>query len=319
MLRLFVTSAVLVAALATGARAASPTPSPAPSPKPLPLQMGQVTGTVQAYTVRPGEDLETIAFTHGVAVTNVVQPSKGLVKNGLKRGMKLFVDQRQIVPVFPPTLSGIVLNLPEAEVYLLDNGNIVKRYPVGVSLGDQDWRAPVGDFKVVDKEKNPTWHIPKSIQKERAKKGLAPKTEVAPGVKNPLGSRWIGFADGTVGFHGTPDSTSIKRATSHGCVHFLKADIEDLYDRVEVGTPVHVVYQPVVMANNLGAMWLSAFPDFYERHVDYRATVKQLAGPAYGTLDLHKVEQWLRAKDGLVHNVSRIAPNPATGAASPAP
>jgi lipoprotein-anchoring transpeptidase ErfK/SrfK len=65
--------------------------------------------------------------------------------------------------------------------------------------------------------------------------------KVIPGgdPQNPLVARWIGF-NGSVGFHGTKSIDSLGRSASHGCVRMAPADVIDLYQRVEVGTPVVV-------------------------------------------------------------------------------
>jgi lipoprotein-anchoring transpeptidase ErfK/SrfK len=54
---------------------------------------------------------------------------------------------------------------------------------------------------------------------------------IAPGPKNQLGERWIGFwTDGkdVIGFHGTPDVKLIGTATSHGCVRMHNRDVKAL-------------------------------------------------------------------------------------------
>ena len=54
---------------------------------------------------------------------------------------------------------------------------------------------------------------------------------------NPLKARWMGIVNG-VGIHGTGEDASIGSAASHGCIRMHVADVEDLYPRVPVGTPV---------------------------------------------------------------------------------
>ena len=39
------------------------------------------------------------------------------------------------------------------------------------------------------------------------------------------------------GIHGTEETYSLGSAASHGCVRMAIPDVEELYDRVEVGTP----------------------------------------------------------------------------------
>lgn len=277
----------------------------------LPLGPGAVTGQVNTYTVKPGDRLPAIAAFHGVHPIRITRPSAGALRDGLETGEPIFIDQRRILPSFQPWVDGIVLNIPEAHVYLLERGQVVKDYPVAVS--DPDWQAPIGQFKVVDMEKHPTWHVPPEIQEEMRENGQEVKTKVPPGPENPLGPRWIGFADGTYGFHGTTAPTSIKTYSSHGCVRFLNAHITDLYDRVSLGTPVRVYYQPVLLSVDHDAVWLSAYPDVYGRDIDYRAAVNSLAETARvgDRLDWKRIEEALARKDGIVTDV--------TLKASPAP
>ena len=42
------------------------------------------------------------------------------------------------------------------------------------------------------------------------------------------------------GIHGTDETDSIGHAFSHGCVRMLIPDVIDLYNRVQVGTPVYI-------------------------------------------------------------------------------
>ena len=41
--------------------------------------------------------------------------------------------------------------------------------------------------------------------------------------------------------HGTPDSTGMGEVGSHGCVRMRNADVIELFDLVEAGTPVLVL------------------------------------------------------------------------------
>lgn len=123
----------------------------------------------------------------------------------------------------------LVLSLSQRalEVRYADQPTV--RYEVAV--GQADWQTPTGEFHVVNKIENPAWQHPIT------------KDEVPSGPDNPLGSRWIGFwSDGQaqIGFHGTNQEELIGEAVSHGCVRMRNQDIQDLYQRVEVGTAVKV-------------------------------------------------------------------------------
>ena len=49
----------------------------------------------------------------------------------------------------------------------------------------------------------------------------------------------MGFYDGA-GIHGTDALNSLGTAASHGCVRMAIQDVIELYDRVDVGTLIHV-------------------------------------------------------------------------------
>ncbi|HEV3000819.1 MAG TPA: L,D-transpeptidase/peptidoglycan binding protein [Solirubrobacteraceae bacterium] len=112
-------------------------------------------------------------------------------------------------------------------------GELVRSYRVAV--GEPRYPTPMGSFSVQGKQVDPPWNVPDS---EWAGK-LAGQTIPGGDPRNPLKARWIGF-NGSVGFHGTSSVGSLGTAASHGCVRMSEADVIDLYERVEVGTPVLV-------------------------------------------------------------------------------
>ncbi|WP_306659620.1 L,D-transpeptidase [Priestia megaterium] len=94
-----------------------------------------------------------------------------------------------------------------------------------VATGKTWDKTPVGFFKVVNKIKSLpyyTGHIP----------GGDPR--------NPLGKCWLGL--NANGIHGNNNESIIEKYVSQGCVRMHNADIEKLYDKVQVGTPVAITY-----------------------------------------------------------------------------
>jgi len=151
-----------------------------------------------------------------------------------------------------PSASGsdlareLVLDRRRRQLLVLEQGRPLRRFPVAVGM--PGWETPVGRFQVIEKQADPVWEHPVS------------GARFQPGPDNPLGSRWIGFhrdcagrrgfngqehlvVEGCVvsGFHGTPNRDSIGRAVSHGCVRLLDEHIRELFELVELGTPVTVV------------------------------------------------------------------------------
>lgn len=119
------------------------------------------------------------------------------------------------------------------ELRLFKNFKLAKKYRVAV--GAQGHETPAGTYTINDKQVNPSWHVPLSDWA-----GDLAGTVVPPGPSNPIKARWMGFFDGA-GIHGTSDRGSIGSPASHGCVRMLEEDVIDLYDRVPVGSTIHVV------------------------------------------------------------------------------
>lgn len=125
--------------------------------------------------------------------------------------------------------TSLVIKLSDRRVYLYRGDKLEKSYPIAV--GKAGWETPVGSYKVIEMQRDPTWQHPWTGK-------LIP-----PGADNPLGARWIGFwTDGKnfIGFHGTPQEQLVGQAVSHGCVRMRNQDVLALYAQVNVGTPVTV-------------------------------------------------------------------------------
>ena len=103
-----------------------------------------------------------------------------------------------------------------------------------IAVGAAGLETPAGTYSINDKQTNPTWHVPDSDWAGK----LAGKS-IPPGPDNPIKARWMGFYDGA-GIHGTDAINSLGTAASHGCVRMAIKDVVDLYDRVDVGTVIHV-------------------------------------------------------------------------------
>ncbi len=134
----------------------------------------------------------------------------------------------QVVPNVTPRL---VISLSSRRVTLYSGKTQIKSYPIAV--GREGWETPTGEFKVMDMQQNPIWINP-----------FTGKSIPSGDPKNPLGAYWIGFwTDGNnwIGFHGTPESSSVGQAASHGCVRMYNQDIEALFQEVSLGTSVRVV------------------------------------------------------------------------------
>lgn len=130
-------------------------------------------------------------------------------------------------------LGYIRIDLSERKLYLYDGADgLLATYRVAVGMSSHP--TPTGDFRIMSKAKNPIWNPPDSAWAE----GMGP---VPPGPENPLGTRWMGLNSPGIGIHGTPAPSSIGTAASHGCIRMKIPEVEDLFDRVFVGTSVEIV------------------------------------------------------------------------------
>ncbi len=161
----------------------------------------------------------------------------------------------------------IRINIPELMLRVYDNGKLVKEYPV--ALGTYYEKTPVGNYKISYKEQNPTW-IPGS--------GFSDKTPVPPGPDNPLGSRWMEFSPG-YGIHGTNKDWDIQYPVSGGCIRMHNADVEELYELVDVETPVTVTYQTLILKERNKSIYLTVLPDIYNNNDASKAKVSELFKP----------------------------------------
>jgi hypothetical protein len=153
-------------------------------------------------------------------------------------------SRRVSIPTRPVRPRWTVRNLPRRygtyllvsrETYTLrlyKHLKLVKTY--GIAVGMQGLDTPAGLYDINDKQINPSWHVPNS-----AWAGDLAGRIIPPGPDDPIKSRWMGFWDGA-GIHGTTEDWSIGHAASHGCIRMHIWDVEDLYPRVPLHTPIYV-------------------------------------------------------------------------------
>jgi L,D-transpeptidase ErfK/SrfK len=124
----------------------------------------------------------------------------------------------------------IVVSIPERKLILIEAGRVVKTYTVAVGAAASP--TPAGTFAVVARVLDPAWYQPGKV--------------VPPGPANPLGPRWIGLNRKGYGIHGTNSPSSIGGAKSHGCIRMRNADVQELFDLVEVGDTVELLAEPLL-------------------------------------------------------------------------
>ena len=150
---------------------------------------------------------------------------------------------RQISPNFLPTIvdytgpykpGTIIINTEQRYLYLVQRDGTARRYGVGVGKPGFEW---AGTHKITRKAEWPDWRPPKEMLQRRPDL----PTFMEGGPRNPLGARALYLGSTLYRIHGSNQPWTIGHAVSSGCIRMRNQDVEDLYERVGVGTEVHVI------------------------------------------------------------------------------
>ena len=246
----------VIAALTTAAIGAAQAPAPDVTSPPQAVLVG---GRI-VYDVKAGDTLASISARFGVAQPSLTEMNRLAQPGRLIVGQPLVIDNTHLVLVDPRV--SLTINIAQ-RLLVLAEPDRVTAYPVTVGL--RTWPTPVGAFTIVEKETNPAWDVPISIQREMEAQGRPVITRMAPSPLNPLGAHWLRLSRPGIGIHGTNAPTSIYRFASHGCIRMHPDDVAELFGRVSRGTTGVLLYQPVIVGTVDGRIWLEVNRDEYRR------------------------------------------------------
>jgi lipoprotein-anchoring transpeptidase ErfK/SrfK len=185
-------------------------------------------GSIQPVAGKNGRRLDAGRLTSQIE-SALVEPTSERELRARVVVVKPEVTTKELASKYPKI---IVVNKASTSVTLYENLKPAKTYQVAV--GAAGYPTPSGRFTIQNKQVDPVWNVPNSDWA-----GDLAGRSIPPGPQNPLKARWMGIYGGA-GFHGTADVGSIGSAASHGCVRMAIPDVIDLYERVDVGTPVFV-------------------------------------------------------------------------------
>jgi L,D-transpeptidase ErfK/SrfK len=178
-------------------------------------------------------------------------------------GSEIMLPGRRILP--PGPREGIVVNLPEHRLYYYPKPKknekpVVITYPV--SIGKMDWTTPLGETRVIQKQKHPNWYPPASVRKEHIANGDPLPAVVKAGPDNPLGDYAMRLAagNGTYLIHGTNNPMAVGMAITHGCIRMYPEDVAALFPLIPMGTKVWLINEPVKTAFVDGELLLEVHP-----------------------------------------------------------
>jgi lipoprotein-anchoring transpeptidase ErfK/SrfK len=143
--------------------------------------------------------------------------------------------QRQLVDYQTTEPAGtIIVDTPNTFLYLVLGNGKAMRYGIGVGREGFTWS---GIERVSKMAEWPDWHPPPEMIERQP---YLPRF-MAGGESSPLGARALYLGKSIYRIHGTNQPSTIGTFVSSGCIRLTNADVEDLYQRVTVGTRVVVL------------------------------------------------------------------------------
>ncbi len=188
---------------------------------------GDVTGAIPApasRTAAPASDPTVVA-----ALPPEDQPEQGPPQQLPPRFQRQLVDYPTTEPA-----GTIIVDTSHTYLYLVMGHGKALRYGIGVGREGFTWS---GTERISRMKEWPDWYPPKEMIERQP---YLPRF-MAGGESNPLGARALYLGNTLYRIHGTNQPSTIGTFVSSGCIRLENADIEDLFDRVQVGTRVVVL------------------------------------------------------------------------------
>lgn len=262
-------------------------------------RQGSVIGRQKTYLIKDDESLPEIARRYDIGYGAITSANPGVDPFVPDPGRRIILPTEWILPD-APFRKGIVVNIAEMHlfVYARNDSHTVTAFPIGI--GDQGTETPIGTFTIIEKIRNPSWHVPKSIRKEKPDLPAV----VPPGPDNPMGSHALRLSNRTVLIHGTNRPWGIGARNSHGCIRLYQKDIARLFGMVRRGTEVTIVNQPVKAAVRGDHIFLEVH-DYEDGRDLYGEALKVLeARNLASRADPVKIREACRERTGLLTDVS---------------
>jgi len=232
---------------------------------PLPPQGSALVGTLQQARASSTDTIESIARRYDMGYFELLEANPDIMqREAVKPTETVLITSQFILPQVPK--QGLVINLAEMRLYYYpEGGKEVMTFPVGI--GREGWSTPLGKTEIITKVEQPTWYVPASIRKARAKQGVQLPLKVPPGPDNPLGDYALILKMKGYLIHGTNRPDGVGRRSSAGCLRMYPEDIKTLFPLVKVGIPVRIINEPFKIGWVNGALYLEAHGPLTNSHV----------------------------------------------------
>jgi L,D-transpeptidase ErfK/SrfK len=264
-----------------------PPPKAAPAPElPKPVAMhrfelspadGDVVGAVQKTVIGADDTLSDVARRFDVGYEEILLANPGVDPWLPGVGREVVVPTQFVLPA--AVREGVVVNVAAMRIYYYPphkrgEPQLVYTHPIGI--GKVGWKTPEGTTRIVSRQKDPVWVVPKSVRDEHAADGDKLPKQVPPGPDNPLGQYMFRLSWPSYLIHGTNKPYGVGMRSSHGCMRLYPEDIAVFFDLIPIGTRVTVVNQPYVFGWRDKTLYLQAYAVMEDDTRDWNANRKRL-------------------------------------------
>ena len=218
-------------------------------------------GDLSFIKVKDTDTFSDIASLYGLGFDNLRSANPTVDPWLPKEGEIIVLPRLYILP--ETTREGIVVNIPEKRLYYFPTVKAGQQPSVeiyAVSVGRQEWNTPVVSTKVTGRVIEPTWYPPKSLRAEHLAQGNMYPRVVPPGPENPLGKYLLQLSIPTYFIHSTNNRFGIGMQVTRGCIRMFPEDIESIFNRVAVGTPVSIVNKTYKIGRENDLVYLEVNP-----------------------------------------------------------
>jgi len=250
----------------------------------LPAADNTIVGQTRVVTDIGRNTLLDIARHYDLGYHEIEAANRGIDLWAPGKHQNIVVPTEFILP--PKPWAGIVINVPQRRLYFFPKPRtgqqpLVMTFPL--SIFRPGWPTPLGSTRIIAKQKDPAWFVPKSIQEEHRKNGEPEfPTYFPPGPDNPMGMLAMQTGFPAIFIHGTNQPWGVGMRTSHGCFHLYPEDAAELFPILPVGTPVRIINDPYVVGRREGRLYMAAF----EPISDYPSTISPLSSAVAAVVKL---------------------------------
>jgi L,D-transpeptidase ErfK/SrfK len=308
-------------------QAAPPPPPPLPKPTAthqfeLTPESGDVVGYVQKVTVGKDDTMPDIARRFDVGYEEILLANPGVDAWLPGVGREVVVPTQFVLPAAPH--EGVVVNVAAMRIFYYPphkkgEPQLVYTHPIGI--GRVGWKTPEGTTKIVSRQKDPVWVVPKSVREEHAEDGEKLPAVVPAGPDNPLGQYAFRLSWPSYLIHGTNKPYGVGMRSSHGCMRLYPEDIAVFFDMIPIGTKVTVVNQPYLFGWRDEVLYMQAYAVMEDDSRDWNSNRKRLLSNLLNPKQRQKIGQRIEGQDkdidwqrvGDLAHAPRAIPVPVTG------